>query len=314
MTKLLKSERAPGEVSDAPPITLSSLTAEATPLLANSEQETNLSLVCPLCGGYKWAEGTICFGCYQKSRVHKVEQTCAFCKAFFLRPQHSYNKWLKRGQTEAYCSMACSRSHHAVKNAGKCQRCGQPKLRPNRYCSDACKEEARLQRAQARVVLSAECKWCGVTFRPVSLRVQYCGRPCAESAHSVRMRGSGNSHFKDGTSYAKWFADMRPLILYRDKQMCVTCQKPEAKSDMAWSGQIISRTNMHIHHINRDPKDNTANNLVTLCKNCHRRHHGSVVTPWPWLDAYAAGASLSMTSRWKGAVTFLQKAHSPITA
>lgn len=137
---------------------------------------------------------------------------------------------------------------------------------------------------------------------------------CADAAHADRMRGSGNAHFKDGTSYATWFADMRPLILERDQHRCVTCGAPETATPITWRGQQVMRTTMTIHHISEDVTDNTPENLVTLCKTCHAVHHKSKATPWPWFAAYALAASLSMTSKWTAATTSLRMVYSPTTA
>lgn len=128
------------------------------------------------------------------------------------------------------------------------------------------------------------------------------------------MRGTGNSHYRDGTSYAKWFAEMRPLILDRDQRRCVVCHTPEVVAPLLWRGQIVQRSNLIVHHINEDVRDNTPQNLVTLCKTHHAVHHKSQTTPWPWFATYATVVSASMISRWKAATTSLRKAYLPTTA
>jgi len=39
--------------------------------------------------------------------------------------------------------------------------------------------------------------------------------------------------------------------------------------------QICGRndTKLHVHHIDKDPMNNAADNLITLCGSCHRRSH-----------------------------------------
>jgi 5-methylcytosine-specific restriction endonuclease McrA len=92
------------------------------------------------------------------------------------------------------------------------------------------------------------------------------------------MRGKGNSHFKDGTSYATWFREMRPIILERDRHACVACKKTE---------KLI------VHHVDHVPWHNESHNLITLCATCHAVHHKSKVSPFPWLKKLALWQSMS---------------------
>ena len=46
-------------------------------------------------------------------------------------------------------------------------------------------------------------------------------------------------------------------LTFLKRKVCLLCKKP---------GE-------HIHHINKNPKDNSEENLILLCKLCHRREH-----------------------------------------
>ncbi len=277
-----------------------------------SSKHSRSNKTCSVCGNPKAGRGTMCKDCYERVRAVRVPLTCAWCGKEFERPLYVHEKALKQGMREAYCCKACSSAHHAVKNAKTCEHCGKPMpgQRKRRYCSPECRKAAM----PAKTLPSKTCPWCGIDFAPKSSRIAYCSNACADAAHSERMRGKGNSHFKTGTSYAKWFAEMRPLVMERDEHRCVVCQKQEQATVIDWKGQQVSRTNLTIHHINVDPTDNTPQNLVTMCKTCHAIHHKSAQTPWPWLGVYAQAKSQSMTSKWKKITTSLQRMYSPTTA
>jgi hypothetical protein len=174
----------------------------------------------------------------------------------------------RRGHTDVYCSKSCSQAHHAVKHRRRCVACGKrtPK-KTMKYCSKKCRASQRKKELTSKV-----CSVCCTEFQPASYRTAYCSRPCANKAHSRRMRGAGNSHYKTGTSYAAWFRSMRPIILERDGHSCVACGRTE---------RLI------VHHIDHVPMHNQSNNLITLCATCHAVHHKSKVSPFPWLSKVA---------------------------
>ena len=270
---------------------------------------------CQICGKPTPNKGRgMCLGCYQKLRAVRVVLRCSLCGTLFGRHLYDYQKSLRRGYVDFYCSPTCSKNHHAVKNARRCEQCGTPMpgRRGRRFCGKECTAAYRIARKTTR-----QCPECSTAFYPKFAHQQYCSRPCADAAHSKRMIGAGNSHFKDGTSYAKWFDQMRPIILERDKGACIVCGATEftrttkAKDQ---GGQSIGRTNLLIHHINGQTSDNRPENLITICHHCHATHHKSESTPWPWFATYAEKQSPSMTSRLKEQIIILQRIFSSTTA
>lgn len=228
---------------------------------------------CAVCSGQK-RSGIVCRSCYDDIHRIMVPLTCCYCGSHFERIVSEVDKQHRRGHTDVYCSKACSEAHHAVKNRRRCLVCGIPTPKKTmKYCSKACKASQRTKDLALKL-----CSVCGVEFQPKSSRTKYCSRTCANKAHSRRMRGSGNSHYKSGTSYANWFRLMRPIILKRDKHACVACGKTK---------KLI------VHHVNHVPKQNEAHNLITLCATCHAIHHKSKVSPFPWLKKLALGRAMS---------------------
>jgi len=314
----LKLPQPAEDVSGQPAITLSSRVDSVTGRRHFSLPEMNSAPAhmgrksCPICGVAMNKDSRFCWTCYQAARKRMVNLRCAHCGKDFERLAYVHEKAIKKGMVDTYCSRECSDADMAVKNAKKCRYCGKPMpSRHTRYCSPECKKAGR---PAVPNKLMVTCAWCGITVRAQSHLTQFCSKVCADAAHAVRMRGTGNPHYKTGLSYAKWFAEMRPLISERDHHRCVTCQQPEDLAEIVWSGQTVTRTNLLTHHIDGDTSNNLPENLVLICKKCHAVHHKSSQTPWPWLAAYALGACQSMTSRWKAATTSLRKAYSSTTA
>lgn len=128
------------------------------------------------------------------------------------------------------------------------------------------------------------------------------------------MVGDGNSHYKDGTSYGKWFREVRPLILERDENICRACEEPDRMVPTGRNDHYLLKSLLVVHHINEQPADNRPENLVAVCQPCHMIHHKSATTPFPWFASYAERATQSMTSKWKATATSLQVKYSSTTA
>nr|WP_238336086.1 HNH endonuclease signature motif containing protein [Streptomyces sp. W9] len=266
---------------------------------------------CIICGEAKnnTGRGQAHRECYMQVRSVKVLVRCAWCSVDFRKPRYEYNKALRRGHFTFYCCKDHSQAHHAVKNAKPCDQCRvpMPGRSTRKFCSMQCRIDSREHPEKA-------CTVCGVFFRPKSSRTAYCTRVCADKAHSVRMLGYNNPHYKDGTSYSKWFRETRPLIFERDKDSCVVCSKPFKPITFKRNGAPTQKSNLIVHHVDEDPRNNRVENLVLLCASCHLVHHKSTVTPYPWFGEYARQASESMTSKWMATATSLLTAYSSTTA
>lgn len=286
------------------------------PLVTGSPcpRKSRSNKTCGRCGQPKGGRGAVCRACYGLIRKTTLTLTCARCSVAFPKPLYVYEKALrKRAGAVFYYSAACSEADHAVKNARKCRRCSRPMPgeKSHRYCSAECRQAARYE---AKGLKEIACPACGALFLPKSARATYCGRVCAGKAHSTRMVGVGNSHFKDGRSYALWFHQMRLPILDRDGFACVACRRGEVFRALRWGPRAIFKSSLAVHHVNEDRTDNRPENLVTLCSTCHAIHHKSHSTPWPWFAEYARRATESTTSRWKDFATSLRARFSSTTA
>lgn len=271
----------------------------------SASRKSRKNTTCIVCGLPKTTRGSMHRECYMKARQIKCVLVCARCGKEFERPRYAYEKALKMGCSDAYCSVECSRAHHAVKNSHPyyCKVCGASIGKGKIFCSQECKHQFLIGRR--RKLKDKVCPVCLDAFIPKSSRTTYCSPVCKNLAHSLRMSGAGNSHFKTGTSYAKHFREMRPLILERDNYRCVLCGTPET---MVSTNHPINqeRSNMIIHHLDINPANNVASNLVSLCQHCHAIHHHSFVTPFKKLPVIVQQNMLSMTSKLRERIITLQ--------
>jgi len=264
-------------------------------------QETPLYVwgnICPICKGYKNDDSRVCHTCYDRIRKRFVMLECPDCGEPFEKISGDYEKGLRNGQVNFYCSRVCMAKHYKlnakIKHCPVCK--GIIENNDNKYCSKTCRESIRPHKFPEK-----ECPTCREMYQPRSKRKVYCSRICANKGHSKRMMGLGNSHFKTGTSYANWFRKMRPLIKKRDGFMCAICGKEEI---------IQKKTNLIIHHVDENPQNNVAENLITLCEQCHARHHHSSQTPYKALDIMAQERTKSMSNELRELTTSLQMEYS----
>jgi hypothetical protein len=147
---------------------------------------------CPVCGGKRRRARKVCRSCSANIRRIMVPLTCCYCGVQFERILSEHDKMHRRGHTDVYCPLACSQAHHAIKNRRPCVVCAKRcPTKTRKYCSKACRASRGQKELQPK-----QCAICGETFAPKSRRIAYCSRKCADEAHSRRMRGAGNSHYK----------------------------------------------------------------------------------------------------------------------
>ena len=276
---------------------------------------TNRKRPCAVCGVVRKSKSAVCRPCYQQARASTyLMVACSQCGSDFQMMRAERDKRVRAGQERFFCGQPCHHQWMREHPSGRCGHCQGPMKvdgKRRRYCSPECRDAVRDARRLSKV---RPCPQCGVEFVPNSSRQVYCDRLCADQAHSERMVGEGNSHYKDGTSYAEWFRRMRPLIMERDGEQCRVCATPNRmvstgrKDSFKWKSLLV------VHHINERPADNRPENLIVLCSPCHMRHHKSATTPYPWFGDYAAEASQSMTCKWTETVTSLQMKFSSTTA
>lgn len=81
---------------------------------------------------------------------------------------------------------------------------------------------------------------------------------CADYRDNHKQKYSKMTESESRYLSKKYFGGMRDIILTRDKHLCTRCG---------------SAKNIIIHHVDRNKKNNSLENLITLCKACHVIEH-----------------------------------------
>ncbi len=228
--------------------------------------------------------------------------SCAQCQSVGVRTAAEVMKHERRGLTETFCSNQCWSQASNERRYGKreCSQCGGPapketscgmSTRP--FCSKTCLEQFKAEEYEARSLAKMKpCPRCNAMFVPATSYQAFCGRDCADRAHSAKMLGAANPRWNGGVfkqrtkpHVARHYREIRPLVLKRDGNRCLLCEGTEK---------------LNVHHIDENPLNNRTVNLATLCWDCHMKVHFS-----DQKEALSsrlktlAEAPLSTTYRWK---------------
>lgn len=279
------------------------------PETSSASDGTKKRRACLVCGKVRIGRSPTCRECYMQARASTyLAVTCAQCGTKFTKMRAEVEKARRAGRKNQFCSHACHAQQMRERPTARCAHCGTPfPARGRKYCSTECVKAARPRKTK-------KCPRCGTEFLYSSERRVYCGKRCADAAHSDRMVGTGNSRYRTGKSYAAWFRAMRPLIMERDGHQCRVCSQPDKPTVVTYTRGSAMRSVLRVHHIDENPANNRPENLITLCQTCHLVHHKSAQTPFPWFASFAASATRSMTSRWMATATSLLTKYSSTTA
>lgn len=67
---------------------------------------------------------------------------------------------------------------------------------------------------------------------------------------------------------------VREIVMMRDRHMCSVCGQVEVDWNRSTLHYLI------VHHINNNPRDNSLNNLIALCRSCHIKYDIHSRTKW----------------------------------
>ena len=165
--------------------------------------------------------------------------------------------WVKpyRKNTAKYCSLACKHRTHGETIRETCRQRGTTSF------------------------VEKVCASCGKTFQaPIGNINRGFGRYCSRRCYGKTIKGkhvqtnTGKTHFKkkgkhpfwnNGSSFEPYGVEfdekLREQIRKRDGYVCREC------------GYTEKELGYHLacHHIDYNKKNNSSNNLISLCKSCH---------------------------------------------
>lgn len=166
-----------------------------------------------------------------------------------------------------------------------CKHCGKELLdRKSRrcgYCSDECQVAFNARSRSHRGNKSSTwkggpyedlyCKYCGkqiLTKKRVK-RV-FCSRKCMGKWQSENKSGENSWSYKGGPKTSDYPAEFNPQlrrkVRKRDGYSCQICHFK------------LKTGGLDVHHIDEDKENSSMDNLITLCRSCHRRVHGGTLS------------------------------------
>src|SRR5689334_9677591 len=245
------------------------MTIASTAMQGTSRLSLASGVPCPSCDGPSRLGNT---GRPRRCRSCAVLiLVCVTCSSTFQRDAAEHAKKQRKGiRFGPFCSKACVRASPggpAVTRICPCGRTFKPRgHKPTRrHCSVACVALDRKKRYPDR-----PCGVCGTRMHIVSIRTKFCSRKCQAKAHSLAMRGAGNSNYSGRSKpyFGGLWERMQPLIRMRDGNACAVCHATRGKRALP------------VHHIDENPANNTPTNLITLCHACHTTYHRSSLVPF----------------------------------
>ena len=110
------------------------------------------------------------------------------------------------------------------------------------------------------------CKQCNIEIKhKYRLNVTFCSRKCMGMWQSENLSGKNSPIYKgkhNASGYPpEWTAKLRREIRKRDNQTCCLCG--------------ITKIGLDVHHIDRNKENCAPDNLITVCRKCHRQNEKS---------------------------------------
>lgn len=197
--------------------------------------------------------------CSQACRRNRVSRTCAVCGSVYTgQPQ-------RRGAI--CCSKQCAGVLRRRRIAKPCEGCGQIMDLPlafakRRYCSRACRHDA--------TYVVYRCEMCG-TEREAHRSEQamrFCGDACRLKWFTTAFVGEASPQWQGGAVgyYGPSWRRARRAIRERDPACC-HCGAEPIKEALSVAHIIPFRW----YDIERHEEANRIENLLGLCRSCHRR-------------------------------------------
>lgn len=141
-----------------------------------------------------------------------------------------------------------------------CEKCGlKPAKAGWRFCSQSCQRSfvASKPRHATRNRVAKTCETCGEPFEVPRYRepeARYCSNACYHVGKRESLRGPANPSWKGGVSTNYYLR-----IVTKDE--CADCG---------------GRRGLDVHHLDQNRSNNTRENLIVLCRSCHKKRHYAI--------------------------------------
>jgi len=179
-----------------------------------------------------------------------------------------------------YCSVECHCKSLKTGDIVECFVCGKEVYRQRHdiekhnkfFCSHKCQAQGENNSNFKDETIHYKCEQCGEKCKQQKreysrYKFHFCSHICKVKyfikngiqslENSPTWRG-GKSFEKYGT---KWTKKLKEFIRNRDNRTCRECKKTE--DELAY---LLS-----VHHIDYNKKNNSKDNLISLCRSCHSK-------------------------------------------
>jgi len=223
--------------------------------------------------------------CFKKEGEKKRTFTCVSCQTIFIIPPTT----IKKGK-RPFCSKKCwdqfqigenNPSWKGVKEEFHCKQCNNPfsvrhtkRKNTAKFCSMNCRTLFYQDNGTPNdQQLYDVCGFCKSEIKIHKAKIgkrNFCSKKCASAFHSSYLRGDKNGRYIEGlyeSEYsAGWTRELKKTVREKYDLKCQICGAPQDEGNT-----------LHVHHIDGKKDNHAIDNLIALCKHCHRRTHGSKV-------------------------------------
>lgn len=194
-----------------------------------------------------------------------------------------------------FCSTGCfAKTKQKTIECATCKKeLTLPLSSQRKFCSHSCYAKSNLVGGEEKHV--AVCEVCSKEFSITSTRkstARFCSRECQSSSEAFRAecseRMSGDKHWRwDGGKYDQWdvyerYGPLGRAVHRKVLQDYMLKVEPNHPFFVEVSGVKKLSRHIHVHHIDRNPKNNILVNLLAVTIDAHAKIHHNNRKPDPW--------------------------------
>jgi len=217
--------------------------------------------------------------CWKSNCKKENTYQCCVCGSNYYRTKSHAERSSGR-----YCSHSCqakemlgeNHMNHNPDCTKNCEHCGAEfsawgeRKNTGRFCSKGC--QSKYKKANIHKTRdSCNCQQCGSVFFAKRIKGYipvFCTTECSSRFHARQMSGEGNPRYIHGLAekgYVDFPESLKAEIRERDGNQCKICGVQRESYDKEFD----------VHHIDYDKKNGSEENLITVCRFCHGKFHGS---------------------------------------
>ena len=209
---------------------------------------------------------------YFNSNPNEFKLQCCVCGNFFIPQSYEQYKNLiiksKKYNRGFFCSDECRKKKRNTNiHELTCMNCGKKyyskrgvkTLDDPHFCSQSCSAiyNNKLKGYNSSKTEIIKCQYCNKEFRPVNNSRKFCCKNC-----EINYRNNQTDKLIE-TGANVYHKTLRAYFIRHYGR----CMNPNCKWD--WDSNNENNPVLELHHIDGNHKNNTLDNCILLCPNCH---------------------------------------------